>query len=215
MNTSDESGVTSQDGMVLDQEAVLKAVKGLTNLDFRPGKVERYPVPKQKVKEFFWPADPGASRKKPYVHVLWIDIDNTVHIETDRLGNTIDMVEWIYGSEWMINLRRVNLEGFEKKGEVWTKFKREFPPVANRLLKYETVVTEISEKHKVPLEMLYHGSQGLASFRIEARIDSALMASLSAEKSINLAIAALEEAFDRIRRHQKRLADAWGYLPSR
>jgi hypothetical protein len=215
MNTSDESGLTSQDGMALNQEAVLKAVKGLTNLDFRPGKVERYPVPKQQVKEFFWPADPRASRKKPHVHVMWIDIDNTVHIETDRLGNTIDMIEWIYGSEWMINLRRVNLEGFEKKGEAWTEFKKEFPPVVNRLLKYETVVSEISEKHKVPLEMLYHGSQGLASFRMEARIDSAELASLSVERAIHTAIAALEEAFYKIRAHQKRLADAWGYLPAR
>ena len=88
-----------------------------------------------------------------------------------RLGNTIDMIEWIYGSEWMIESQKSESRRIEKKGEVWTKFKREFPPVANRLLKYETVVTEISEKHKVPLEMLYHGSQGIASYRIEARIE--------------------------------------------
>lgn len=200
----------------VDMGDVAKAVNGLTGVEFATAKEGRYPIPptlKEEVKEFFWASPSPASRKAPYVHVLWIDVDDIVHIETDVLGDTIDMIEWIYGSEWMRERRKTNLEGIEKKGDVWAEFRREFPPVANRLLKYERVVSEISKRHGVTLEMIYSGSQGLASFRLEARVDPAQRESLSVEKSIHLAIVALEEAFYKIRRHQKRLADAWGYLP--
>jgi hypothetical protein len=204
--------------IAVDMGDVIKAAKGLTGVDFGPAKEGRYPippVPKERVKEFFWATPSAAERKAPYVHVVWIDIDGVVHIETNPLGDTIDMIEWIYGSESLRELRKMNLEGIEKKGEVWTEFKKAFPPVANRLLNYEVDVSEISAKHKVPLGLLYYGSEYLASFRIEARIDSTMLSSLSAERAIHTAIAALEEAFYRIRAHQKRLADAWGHLPGR
>jgi hypothetical protein len=208
--------LSSEGGEVtLDAEAVVKAVKRSTDIEFQVGKADRYPVPKERIKEFFWPANPRTSGKAPYVHVLWIDIDNTIHIETDILGDTMDMVEWIYGSGWLRQFRRMNLEGFEQKAEAWNEFKKEFPPVANRLLDYETVVSEISAKHQVPLEIMYHGSEGLASFRIEARIDSDRITRISAERAVQLAISALGEAFYKIKEHQKRLADAWGYLPGR
>jgi hypothetical protein len=125
----------------------------------------------------------------------------------------MDMIEWIYGSESLRDLSRMNLEGIEKRGEVWAEFEREFPPVANRLLKYETVVSGISSKHKVPLRTVYLGLERIASFRIEAVVEPTQIGSTSMEKAIHLAVAALEEAFFKIRQHQKRLADAWGYLP--
>src|SRR5689334_22466245 len=120
--------MSSADGTIrLDQQEVTKAIKGLTRIDFHLGESDRYPVPKERVKAFFWPADPAISRRVPYVYVLWIDINNTIHIETDRLGDTLDMIEWIYGSEWLRNLSRENLEGFGQKTEVWAKFSRDFP----------------------------------------------------------------------------------------
>jgi len=204
--------------VAVDMGEAIRAVKGLTGVDFEPAKNGRYPippVPKERVREFFWATPSAASRKAPFVHVVWVDIDSILHIETDQLGDTMDMFEWIYGSESMRDRRRMNLDGIEKKGEVWAEFKKEFPPVANRLLKYETVVSEISAKNKVSLAMVYYGSQGLASFRIEARVDSAQMASLSMDRAIHIAIQALEEAFYNLRRQQKRLADAWGHLPAR
>lgn len=204
--------------ITVDMGEVVKAVKGLTGVDFEPAKEGRYPIPpvaKEKVKEFFWATPSAASRKVTYVHVLWIDTDSVVHIETNALGDTMDMIEWVYGSESMREQRRMNLEGIEKKGEVWAEFKKEFPPVANRLLKYETVVSEISKKHRVPLAMIYFGLNEIASYRIEAAIEPSQLASLSLEKAVHLAVAALEEAFFKIRQHQKRLADAWGYLPDR
>ena len=204
--------------VAVNSGAVIKAVKGLTGVDFEPAKEGRYPIPptpKEKVREFFWASPFPGIAKGPFVHVIWIDVDNAIHIETDALGDTMDMIEWVYGSESMRERRRMNLEGIEKKGEVWAEFKKEFPPVANRLLKYETVVSEISKKHKVHLGMLYFGLNEIASYRIEALIEPTQVASLSLERAVNLTVAALEETFFKLRQHQKRLADAWGYLPSR
>jgi hypothetical protein len=204
--------------VTVDIGEVIKAVKGLTGVDFELAKDGRYPIPpvvKEKVKEYFWSTPTAASRKSPYVHVIWIDNDGIVHIETNALGDTMDMIEWVYGSESMRERRRMNLEGIEKKDEVWAEFKKEFPPVANRLLKYETVVSEISKKHKVPLAIIYFGLDEIASYRIEAVIEPTGVAALSLERVVNLAVTALEEAFFKIRQHQKRLADAWGYLPDR
>jgi hypothetical protein len=213
MSNEQERGVVA-----VDSQAIIKAVKGLTGVDLEPAKEGRYPIPpipKEKVREFFWATPSTSTRKTAYVHVMWIDVDNVIHIETDALGDTMDMIEWIYGSEWMRERRRMNLEGIEKKDEVWADFKKEFPPVANRLLKYETDVSEISKKHNVHLGMLYFGLNEIASYRIEAVINPKETGSSSLEKAVHLAIAALEEAFFKIRQHQKRLADAWGYLPGR
>jgi hypothetical protein len=213
------SKVSSEGGTItVDSGAVIKAVKGLTGVDLEPAKEGRYPIPpisKERVREFFWASSSAASRKNPFVHVVWIDVDNVIHIETDQIGDTMDMIEWVYGSESMRERRRMNLEGIEKKGEVWLEFKKEFPPVADRLLKYETVVSEISKKHKVSLGMLYFGLNEIASYRVQALIEPAQVASLSLERAVNLAVTALEEAFFKLRQHQKRLADAWGYLPDR
>lgn len=209
---SEETKVT------VDVAQVIKAVKGITGVDFARAEEGRYPIPpvrKERVKEFFWAVPSAAARKAPYVHTIWIDIDGVVHIESDSLGDTMDMIEWIYGSESMREMPRMNLEGIEKKGDVWTEFKKAYPPVANRLLKYETVVSEISKRHAVPLQMIYFGLDSLASFRIEARIEPASMEPSPVEKRAHLAVGALEDAFFKIRQHQKRLADAWGYLPDR
>src|ERR1700733_14974213 len=193
--------------VTVDSGAVIRAVKGLTGVDFEPAKEGRYPIPpipKERVREYFWASPSAASRKAPFVHVVWIDFDDVIHVETEAVGDTMDMIEWVYGSEWMRERRRMNLEGIEKKGEVWAEFRKEFPPVANRLLKYETVVSEISKKHKAHLGMLYFGLNEIASYRIEALIEPTQVASLSLERAVNLTVAALEEAFFKIRRHQKR-----------
>jgi hypothetical protein len=197
---------------MVDEDLVIQEVEGLTGVAFHPIEARNYPIPQERVKKFFYPTDPVVSRKKPFLHVIWIDVDDTVHIETEPLGDTMDMIEWIYGYEFYINRVRRNLAGIEKKAEVWAEFKQDFPPVAHRLLKYEVVVSELSKKHEIPLEMLYHGSEGLASFRIEARIGAERA---SDQRVINLAITALEEVYYKIAEHQRRLADAWGYLPAR
>src|SRR5689334_2057180 len=103
------------EAMTVDRESVLKAVKGLCGVELKSSKEDSYPIPpvtKERVKEFFWAIPSAAARKTPYVHVVWIDVENTIHIETERLGNTLDMIEWIYGSEWMREFSRTNLEGF-------------------------------------------------------------------------------------------------------
>lgn len=211
--------MSKEDGAVtIDGGEVIKAVTGLTSVDFQPAKEGRYPIPpipKERVREYFWATPSAAERKAPFVHVVWIGVDNVIHVESDQVGDTMDMVEWIYGSESMRELRRMNLEGIEKKGEVWAEFKKEFPPVANRLLKYETVVSELAEKHKVTLNMIYFGLNSIASFRIEAVIQPTQVASISLARAVHLALGALEEAFYKLRQHQKSLADAWGYLPGR
>jgi len=211
--------MSKEDGTVtIDGRVVVKAVTGLTGVEFQPAKEGQYPIPptpKERVREFFWATPSAAQRKAPFVHVVWIDVDNVIHIESDQVGDTTDMIEWIYGSESMRELRRMNLEGIEKKGEVWAEFKKEFPPVANRLLKYETDVSEIGEKHKVTLNMIYFGLKSIASFRIEGVIEPAQVASISLVRAVHLAVEAIEDAFYKLRQHQKRLADAWGYLPGR
>src|ERR1700722_4903540 len=103
---------------LVEQEAVVERVSHLTNVEFRADDPRSYPVPKDRVKWFLWAVDPMAARRKPYVHVIWSEIDDTIHIETDMLGNTMDMIEWIYG-EVPREFASMDLTGFEKKEAVW------------------------------------------------------------------------------------------------
>jgi hypothetical protein len=108
----------------------------------------------------------------------------------------------------------MDLTAFGDKAKAWEETKNKFPPVINRLTRYEVAISQMSRESGVPLELLYHGSKGLASFRIEARVNARGKSPTEVQQGIEKAVNALKDAYYTMTLHQRRLADSWGRLPA-
>jgi len=198
---------------LVEVEVVRALISSATNREFLLDVNPRYPLKKDRVRWFLSTTDVLAETQSPFVHVVWMDLEDTLHIETGRLGNTTNMIEWIYG-EVPNEAQGLEFAGFEKGGEKWEEMKVRFPHIINLLTKYEVEISQLSKVHDVPLQILYHGSKGLMSFRIEARVGTKNISPTRLAEAIESTLAALKDAYYRLAENQKSLADAWGHLPA-
>jgi hypothetical protein len=189
---------------MIEVDTIAKYLSVLTGGPFRLGDVGKFPVRKEKVKTFLWYQDARAVANKPYVHVVWMEQDDTIHIETERLGNTSDTTEWMYGDKALYDFVKMDFTGFEK-AEVREEYAKKFPRVVKRLETYERLVSKMSAKLGVQMELLFHGSKGLASFRVEVRFETRGMAMPLVLHEIDRSVAALKKVFYEIAERQKTL----------
>jgi len=198
-----EAGVESE---LIDVAAVSRYLSALAGGEFRLAEVRDYPIAKDRVKTFmYFDGDARAASKTPYLHVVWIDNDELIHVETQRLGNTSDTTEWMYGEKALYDFAKMDLTGFEKKS-VREEYGRKFPKVVRRLEIYRKYAARLSERLDVNLELLFHGTKGgLASFRLEAKFDTKGLSTKALLQELDRNIEALKHAYYEIAERQKNL----------
>lgn len=194
----------SETPQMLDVKEIMRYLKVLTGKEFRTGEARDFPIPKEKVKWFLYSLGAKGVRATPYIDKVWAERNESVHIETERLGNTSDTTEWMYGDKALYDFVNMNLTGFEKPA-VREEYAKKFPRVVNRLETYRKLATKMSKKRGVDMELIFHGGKGLASFWLEARFGAGEMDMPLVLHEIDRSIAALKEAYYEIAERQREL----------
>jgi hypothetical protein len=197
---------------MIDVDTIARYLSLLTGGPFRLGDAGDFLVRKERVKWFLWPTYPRAVPRTSHVHVAWIEQDDTVHIETERLGNTSDTTRWMYGDQALHEFVNMDLTGFEE-ASVREEYAKRFPQVVGRLETYQRFASKMSEKLGVQMELLLDGGKGLATFRLEARFGAQGMATPLVLHEIDRSIAALGQVYYEIAERQKRIYFTWA-LPA-
>jgi hypothetical protein len=196
--------VRSETPQMLDVKEIMRHLKVLTGKEFRTGEARHFPIPKERVKWFLYSLGVRGVRATPYIDKVWAEQNETVHIETERLGNTSDTTEWIYGDKALYDFVNMDLTGFERPA-VREEYAKKFPQVVNRLETYRKLVTKISKKRGVEMELIFHGGKGLASFWLEARFGAGEMDMPLVLHEIDRSIVALKQVYYEIAERQRDL----------
>jgi hypothetical protein len=196
--------VRSEAPQMLDVNEIVRYLKVMTGKEFRMGKARDFPIPKERIKWFLYSLGARGVRATPYIDVVWAERDETVHIETERLGNTSDTTEWMYGDKALYELVDMDLTGFEKPA-VREEYAKKFPIVVNRLESYRKLAAKTSKKSGVDMELMFHGDKGLASFWLEARFGAGEIDMPLVLHDIDRSVAALKQAYYEIAERQRDL----------
>jgi hypothetical protein len=189
---------------MIDADVVSRYLSVLTGGRFRQGAVGGYPIPEERVKWFLWSTYDRGVAAMPYVHVAWMGVDETLHMETERLGNTSDTTEWVYGEKALYEFVKMDLTGFDRE-EVRAEYAKKFPIVVRRLETYKRLAAKESVKSGVQMELLFHGGKGLADFRLRASFWTSKMDTSRTLHEIDRNIAALRKVYYEIAERQKNL----------
>lgn len=160
-----------------------------------------YPAPKQDVRWYVRCSDILDATSVGYVNVVWKDKESNIWLESIPLGNTSDWIGREYGEQGVIEARRIDLRDFANPN-IREKFGKQYPVVLKRLRTYEEILTKVSLKLGVGLEMRYDVSPRIVFFRMRARINRNELNSRRRMKEVKLAVRALKEAYKEIRRHE-------------
>ena len=196
---------------MLELDVVRKYVSLLTAKDFRQYDPGRYPIPTERV-SWFMQATFAKGMQTPYVQTLWAEIDDTLHIETELLGDTIDMTEWMYGDESLYERGSMDLTGFDRI-EGRSEYAKKFPRVVGRLNSYERFASKLAEKLDVDMRVRVSGMKGIASFWLGAKLGTSRMPTPLILHHIDRNVAALREAFYEIAERQRTLYFMWAKAP--
>ncbi len=153
---------------MLELDFVRKYLSLLTGKDFRKYNPGHYPIPTDRVRWFVQGMFAKGVMETPYVHTIWAEVDDTLHIESEPLGDTIDVTEWMYGDESLFERGRFDLTGFERI-EGRSEYAKRFPRVVGRLNSYEKFASKLGAKLGVDMRLLFSGDKGIASFRLDAK----------------------------------------------
>lgn len=194
----------SEAPQMLDVNEIMRYLRVLTGKEFRSGPARDFPVPKEKVKWFLWSTEGRGVRETPYIHDVCAEQDETVHIGTERLGNTSDTTEWMYGDKALYEFVNMDLTGFEKPA-IREEYAKKFPRVVNRLETYRKLATKTGEKLGVDMELQFNGGKGIASFWLEASFKAGEMDMPLVLHEIDRSIAALKQVYYEIYERQKDL----------
>ena len=197
---------------MIDVDVISRYLPVITGGKFEQGEVGRYPVNSERVMWFLWKKDGQGAHKTPYIHVVWIEPDGILHIETERLGNTSDITEWIYGEKSLYEFAKMDLTDFERP-EVRAEYANRFPKVVGRLETYKKFAEKESVKHGVRIELLFNGTKGLADFRLQATFGTSDMDTPLVLHEIDRSIAALKRVYYEIAERQEQLYWIWA-LPA-
>ena len=195
---------------MLELDVVRKYVSLLMAKDFQQYNPGRYPIPKESVRWFMQAT--FAKVQTPYVQTIWAEIDDTLHIETELLGDTIDMTEWMYGDESLYERGSMDLTGFDRI-EGRSEYAKKFPRVVGRLNSYERFASKLAEKLDVDMRVRVSGMKGIASFWLGAKFGTSGMPTPLILHHIDRNVAALREAFYEIAERQRTLYFMWAKAP--
>jgi hypothetical protein len=196
--------VRSETPQMLDVNEIMRYLKTLTGKEFRFGEARGFPIPKEKVKWFLYSLGTKNVPATPYLDTVWAEQDETLHIETERLGNTSDTTEWMYGDKALYEFVDLDLTGFEKPA-VREEYAKKFPRVVNRLETYRKLAAKKSKERGVDMELMFHGGKGLASFWLEARFAAREMDSALVLHEIDRSVSLLKQVYYEIAERQERL----------
>ena len=195
---------------MLELDVVRKYVSLLMAKDFQQYNPGRYPIPTERVRWFIQAT--FAKVQTPYVQTIWAEIDDTLHIETELLGDTIDMAEWMYGNESLYERGSMDLTGFDRI-EGRSEYAKKFTRVVGRLNSHERFVSKLAEKLDVDMRLLVSGMERIASFWLGARFGTGGMTTPLVLHHIDRNVAALREAFYEIAERQRTLYFMWALGP--
>jgi hypothetical protein len=193
---------------MLELDAVRKYLSVLMGKDFRQYEPGRCMVPAERVR-WIMQATWARGKQTPYVHTVWAEVDDTLHIESEVLGDTIDVTEWMYGDESLHYRGSMDMSGFDRV-EGRSEYAKRFPLVVGRLNAYESYTSKLAEKLDVDMRLLFHGHKGLASFRLDARFGTDRMPFPLILHHIDLNVVALQHTFYEIADRQRTLYFTWG-----
>ncbi len=196
--------VRSESLQMLDVNEIIRYLRVMTGKEFRTGKARDFPIPKESMMWFLYSLKARNVPTTPYIDKVWAEQDETIHVETERLGNTSDTTEWIYGDNALYEFVNMDLTGFEKPA-VREEYSKKFPRVVNRLETYRNLAAKTSKKFGVEMELLFHGGKGIASFWLEARFGARGKDMPLVLHEIDRSVAALKEAFYEIAERQRNL----------
>jgi len=196
---------------LLELDVVKKYVSLLMAKDFQQYNPGRYPIPTDRVSWFMQATFPKGVQT-PYVQTIWAEIDDTLHIETELLGDTIDMTEWMYGDESLYERGSMDLTGFDRI-EGRSEYAKKFPRVVGRLNSYERFASKLAEKLDVDMRVRVSGMKGIASFWLGAKFGTSGMPTPLILHHIDRNVAALREAFYEIAERQRTLYFMWAKAP--
>ena len=189
---------------MINVEAVSGYLSALKGGEFRQGEVRQYPIPKDEVRAFLYSSDARADALTPYLHVVWIDRQDGVHIETERLGNTSDTTEWMYGEKSLYEFVNMDLTGFEK-ASVRQEYAQKFPRVVRRLESYQRYVAKMSTKLGVRMDLILNGGKGIAAFWLAGQFEGKGMTTAVLLREIDRNVAALKQVYYEIVERQEKL----------
>jgi len=197
-----EAIVRSAGPSMIDVEAVSGYLSALKGAKFLKGEAN-YPTQVQ-VRAFFYSSDTRADARTPYLDVAWIDIEDGVHIETLRLGNTSDTTEWMYGDKSLYEFVKMDLTGFEN-ASARQEYAQKFPRVVRRLESYQRYVMKMSTELGVQMELVLRGAKGIASFWLACQFDGKGLSTPALLRETDRNVAALRQVYYEIAKRQKDL----------
>jgi hypothetical protein len=197
---------------LLELDAIRKYLSMLTAKDFRQFEPDRYMIPAERVRWIMQATYASGHMQTPYVHTVWAEVDETLHIESEVLGDMLDVTEWMYGDESLHDRGSMDMSGFDRV-EGRSEYAKRFPLVVGRLNSYESFTSKLARRLDVDMRLLFHGHKGLASFRLDAKSGTDGMPFPLILHHIDLNVAALKHAFYEIAERQRTLYFTWGSKP--
>ena len=138
------------------------------------------------------------ANKIPHVNAIWRE-NGTIRFESLMLGNTSQWIESDYGEEGMYRVVGKDLSRFDNP-DFRNEFLKDYPSVKKRLERYERVVSRVSAKHEVALEIRYFGVTGLATFYLDAKFDATKEDPERELVSTEKAVSTLKDAYRQVTR---------------
>ena len=133
------------------------------------------------------------SARTTAINAAWRDVQGSLVIESDTIGNLSEWVERQYGEVGAVALGKFD---FGDLKAVRKNLARNFPLTDQFLKECEQAAASVSSKYNLDLSIRSDGDKGVAIFYLDARLNSDV--GRSDEGQLKLAAKALEEALRRI-----------------
>jgi hypothetical protein len=133
--------------------------------------------------------------KSPHVNAAWREKDGPIWLESLAIGDTIDWIELAYGEERAAESLDLDYSYFDDP-PFQAEFKQRFPIVLGRIKEYSEIVSKISSKRSVHLEIRHMGARGMLVFTLAARLSNTKRLSRQALTDIvSKNVAAMKETY--------------------
>lgn len=186
-------------------EIIRNTISKLTGARYEIRKAtSKFPPPSDSAPWYVFAPELMELSKTAHATTIWEDNNGNIYVESNFLGDTWKWVESDYGEEGAIAAGKMDFTDF---AGVRKAFAELFPSVDECLREYENILTEVSSKGGVRLQMRYDQGKGGAVFYMNAKIDAKGLDLQSKLGKIKLNVDALKEASDRINEHEARRSE--------
>lgn len=165
-----------------------------------------FPRSKSKVTWLLVSPIPVKERTKAVAPFIWEAEDGILSVESIQLA---DSAEWIYGMYGERGAAKAqDIEREYSKREIKAVLKKHFPRVHKRALQYEKILSGVSTKTGVSLEMEYDRNRFIITLYAVARIEARNLDTQAKIERIKLSIDAIKEALLEVDKYEAKLTDA-------